>query len=258
MPDGLNRAWRVIATGWSFTAFGIGGLSLRMIAFPLLTLCVRDPQRRQRLARRLIQRSFAFFIRMAQALGVFSYEIEGEELLRRDGLLVLANHPTLLDVVFLIAHLPNAGCVVKSRLARNPFTRGPVQAAGYVCNDSGPGLVADCIAALRSGSTLVIFPEGTRTRRDEPLQLQRGAANIAVRGDIDVTPVVLHCDPYTLGKGEPWYSVPPRRFRYRIEVRDDIPARTFSGPGEGAALAARRLTDLLTEYFQREASRAEP
>ena len=78
-----------------------------------------------------------------------TYQIEGGERLQRDGLLVLANHPTLIDVVCLISLLPNADCVVKRAVARNPFMRGPVRAAGYISNDDGAGLVDDCVAAAR-------------------------------------------------------------------------------------------------------------
>jgi 1-acyl-sn-glycerol-3-phosphate acyltransferase len=255
MPDWLDRGWRVIGTGLSFLSFGIGGVFLRLAVFPLLGLFVRDPERRERLAREVIRRTFASFIWLMKSLGVLTYEIRGAERLNRRGLLVLANHPTLIDVVFLVSLIPNADCVVKSRLARNPFTRGPIKATGYICNDSGAGLVQDCIDSIRSGKNLVIFPEGTRTRRDVALPLQRGAANIAVRGVVDVTPVTIKCDPPTLGKGEKWYRVPSRRFHVSLDVGDDLPVAPFL-EGASEALAARRLTDHLTGYFRLERPRA--
>jgi 1-acyl-sn-glycerol-3-phosphate acyltransferase len=253
MLERLNRAWRVLGTGISFAAFGIGGLLLRITAFPLLQLLVRDPARRRRAARRWVQRSFAAHVGLMRRLGVMTYEIHGRERLDRDGLLVLANHPTLIDVVFLVSLLPNADCVVKSAVARNPFMRGPVEACGYIANDDGAGLVDDCVAAVRAGGCLVIFPEGTRTVPGQPLRLQRGAAYIAVRGRVDVTPVRITCDPPTLTKGEKWYRVPCRRFHVKIEVGEDLPVAPFlagdaAAPG-GENLAARRLTDRLAAYF---------
>lgn len=245
----LNHLWRIAATGVSFLAFGVGGLLLGLLVFPLINLAVRDPARRRRWARRLVQKSFASHIELMRVLGVLTYEIRGRERLQRDGLLVLANHPTLIDVVFLISLLPNADCVVKSALARNPFTRGPVRAAGYVFNDDGAGLVDDCIAAVRRGGTLVIFPEGTRTRRDAPMHLQRGAANIAVRGRLAITPVRLSCTPMTLGKGEKWYRVPACRFHVVVDVQPDLDIAPFMNGAQGEALAARQLTDYLTQYF---------
>lgn len=258
--DRLDHLWRVFGTGLSFLAFGVGGLVLRVLVFPPMQWFVRDPSRRRRLVRRVVQRSFAAHVELMRRLGLLTYEIRHRERLQRDGLLILANHPTLIDVVFLVSLLPNADCVVKSAVARNPFMRGPVRAAGYVSNDDGAGLVDDCIAAVKAGGNLVIFPEGTRTVRGQPPKLQRGAANIAVRGRLDITPVRLSCTPMTLGKGEKWYRVPTRRFHVVVDVQEDLPIARFlnaaeSGTG-GDAAAARRLTDYLTHYFSGEETRA--
>jgi 1-acyl-sn-glycerol-3-phosphate acyltransferase len=166
-------------------------------------------------------------------------------------LLILANHPTLIDTVFLMAFVKHADCIVKGRLWNNPFTRGPVQAAGYVNNDAGADLIRDCIASLRKGNNLIIFPEGTRTSQDGMIALKRGAAHIAVRAARNVTPVVIHCEPLTLGKGEKWWRVPPSAARFRIEVREDIEIGPFID-GVSEAIAARRLTDYLQSYFTEE------
>lgn len=253
MRERLNHAWRVVATGVSFAAFGIGGLLLSLFVFPLLRLLVRDRARCRRLSRRLVQLSFRFHVELMRVLGVLTYELQGVERLRKPGQLVLANHPTLIDVVFLVSLMPNADCIVRSGLARNPFTRGPILACGYICNDDGGALVDDCIAALREGSTLLIFPEGTRSRRDAPMRLQRGAAHIAVRGRVGVTPVRLRCAPLTLGKGDKWYRVPPQRFHYSVEVGENLDVMPYLEDGQGEAIAARRFTEYLTNYFSNEA-----
>ena len=251
-----DHAWRVVATGLSFAAFGIGGLVLRLAAFPVLQLCVRDPARRCQMARRWVQRSFAAHIGLMERLGVLTYRVQGGERLQRQGLLILSNHPTLIDVVFLVSMLPNADCVIKGALARNPFMRGPVRAAGYITNDGGPALVGECIAAIRGGGNLVIFPEGTRTSPGRPPCLQRGAANVAIRGRFDITPVRIRCEPATLEKGQKWYRVPSQRFHVSIEVGEDLPVAPYL---DGIALAAgsesravRRLTDDLARYFSGE------
>lgn len=249
----LDRSWRTLATALSFIAFGLGGLLCGLVVAPLLLLLVRDARLRRLLARRLVQRGFALQVAMMRALGVFTFEIIGGERLQRPGLLVLANHPTLIDVVLLVSLLPNADCVVKRAVARNPFMRGTVRAAGYIANDEGPALVDAGIAAVRAGGCLVIFPEGTRSAPGQPLRLRRGAANIAVRGRLDMTPVRLRCSPPTLEKGRKWYRVPPRRFHVSLEVGEDIPIGSFLDEDRvagGESLAARRVTDHLTRYFQ--------
>ncbi len=155
-------------------------------------------------------------------------------------------------MVCLISLLPNADCVVKRAVACNPFMRGPVRAAGYISNDDGAGLVDDCVAAVHAGGTLVIFPEGTRSVPGQPPRLQRGAANIAVRGRLDITPVRITCSPPTLTKGQKWYRVPSRRFHVRLQIGEDIPIAPFLAEDDsprGDALAARRVTEHLSRYF---------
>jgi 1-acyl-sn-glycerol-3-phosphate acyltransferase len=246
----VNRGWRILATGISFASFGLGGVVLWAIVLPWVRWRFRnDPERRRQCARRLVQRCFAIFIELMRSLGVLTYEFHGEAKLRRPGLLVLANHPTLIDVVFLISRLPNADCVVRAGLFSNPFTRGALRATDYLSNDGGPELVERCIRSVQAGSALVIFPEGTRTRPGKLPELQRGAANIAVRGRIDLTPVTIHCDPPTLGKGLPWYRVPTRRFHVTIRVHDDISITSLLAPGRGEAAQARDVTDWLRRFF---------
>lgn len=255
MVNLLDKFRRLLGTGFSFLVFGIGGLLLRLVYFPLLRLLVRDTSRQARYARLAIHYAFRWFVNLMRAVGVLEYRIEGIERLQRPGLLILANHPTLIDVVFLISLVPNANCVVKGSLARNPFTRGPVAATNYICNTAGGAeLVADCIASLEAGDNLIIFPEGTRTPVNGEMKLQRGAANIAVRGVRNITPVVIRCEPLSLTKGLPWWRIPPSRMQFSIEVRDDIPIAPFLEAAQHeSALAARHLTDYLHRYFSTEA-----
>ena len=253
MGSWIDRAWRVLATAVAFTIFGLGGVALRIIVFPLLQMLVRDQAKRVRYARLTIHHAFRAFIGLMRFLGILHYRIEGLEKLAGTGQLVLANHPTLIDVVFLISLLPNANCVVKSSLAGNPFTRGPVRSTNYICNDVGADLVQDCIASVKAGNNLVIFPEGTRTPVGGPMHLQRGAAHIAVRGVCDITPVTIRCVPLSLTKGSPWWRVPQRRMHFTITVHDEIPVAPFIAQAGGElAIAARRLTEHLQHYFSTE------
>src|SRR4030095_16111244 len=123
------------------------------------------------------------------------YEITEVEGLERHGLLILANHPTLIDIVFLMAFVKRADCIVKSKLWRNPFTHATVRAAAYVRNDDyGVRLIEDCVAAVRGGGNLIIFPEGTRTPANGSITLKRGAANIAGRAQGNITAGLVWCD----------------------------------------------------------------
>jgi 1-acyl-sn-glycerol-3-phosphate acyltransferase len=233
--------------------FGLGGLILGVFVFPLVRLLVSDGPRRHAISREILRHAFRFFIELMRTVGVLSYELVGFERLERRGLLILANHPSLIDTLFVLAFVRGCNCVVNAALSRNPFTLGAVRAAGYLTSDSGVAVIAECITALERGGNVLIFPEGTRTPLSAEIKLRRGASNIAIRGSRDITPVVVHCSPRTLTKGEKWWHVPSRKAEYVLEVRDDIPVSPFLAGSREPAIAVRQLTAYLQQYFTTEA-----
>jgi 1-acyl-sn-glycerol-3-phosphate acyltransferase len=248
----VNRAWRVLATGWSFLCFGVGGVVLGLLVFPCVNLFILKRDLRTEVARKIVRISFQIFIGLMRFLGVLRYEFKGLEKLGQGGMLVLANHPTLIDTVFLMAFVRNADCIVKSGLWNNPFTRGPVRAAAYINNEQGPEIVEACLQSLRLGNNLIIFPEGTRTPAQGEVLVKRGAANIAIRGVWDITPVVIQCHPITLSKGNQWWQVPDKIPHFSLVVQDKIKIDQFVTVDRSEVLAARDLSEYLQIYFNKE------
>lgn len=248
-PRGDAFIWRLAATALSFTAFGLGAALLTLTVFPALRLLPRD--RCRRWSRMVLQRAMRIFIALMSGLGVLTYRFLGAERLGHPGQLILANHPTLIDAVFLIAFTPQPVCVAKSAMFRNPLTRSLVAAAGYISNRETSDMVQGAAAALAAGQCLIMFPEGTRTRVGEDFSFQRGAANIGVRAAQRVTPVYIRCEPITLTKGEPWYRIPPRRPHFSLRVGEDISLKASraqpSLPRASRALNADLLANFRSE-----------
>ena len=245
MYNKVRYYWRVFGTGIGFLIIGLGGV----VVFPVLNLLIWPPAKRAIIARHLIKFSFRAVLILMRLVGVLRYEITGLKRLDRSGLLILANHPTLIDILFLIGFVKRAECIVKSGLWQNPFTHATVRAAGYICNDDAAVVLEQGIAALHSGSNLIIFPEGTRTPADGSIALRRGAANIAVRGRCNVTPVIIRCSPRMLTKKERWWQIPSQVVNFNIEVKEDILIQPIIAAAGNPAVAARRLTHYLEQYF---------
>ncbi len=251
MIDSLNYYWRLIATGFSFFAFGVGGIILRLLVFPVINAWpVKDNKKNQR-GQLSVHYSFYVFIGLMHRLGVMTYEIEGLEKLNRPGQLILANHPTLIDIVFLISRIPAANCIVKESLWQNPFIKGAVTNAGYISNGDSEKMISECVAYLKTGGTLVIFPESTRTVPYQPYKFQRGAAHIALQANVTVTPVIISCNPSTLTKQEKWYQIPDRRFHLSMRVGDDMVLDSFLKI-EPKTIAVRRFNQYLQGYFSQQ------
>ena len=243
--------WRLLATAISFALFGLVGLCLRVLVFPLLACWPGSAQAHRQRARRTVSWLFWLFIRFMRAAGVLTYEVNGAEKLGRPGQMIIANHPSLIDVVFLIGLVRNANCVVKQSLWQNPFTRGPVRSTEYISNDGSMDMLDAAAGALQAGQTLIIFPEGTRTTPGQAPAFHRGGAAIALRGAKIVTPVTIRVSPTTLTKAEPWYRIPPRRVHFSFHVGADIDPQAFAAQGP-APQASRKLNDYLHHYFIKE------
>lgn len=239
----LNRLWRIAMTGFCFALFGLGGLLLSVVWFNVLLVFVWDNSRRRRIARRSISASFRLFLTVTRVLGVLDYRMEGVDILRQErGCLVVANHPTLIDYVLLASVMPETDCLVKSALLTNPFLSGVVRAADYLVNSQADALLPASQQRLAQGDTILIFPEGTRTKPGETMTLQRGAANIAVRCHSDLRIVTIHCSERMLDKESKWYQVPPCKPLFTIEVRERVKINPFyDADSQEPALAARQL-----------------
>ncbi len=241
--------WRGVGTALSFGTFGLFGLLIGCTLFPLLQLAPIGDERRHALGRRLVQACFRTFVALMRGLRVLSYEFRGRERLGRPGQLILANHPSLIDVVFLVGFSPAACCVVKGAMWRNPFTAGVVRAAGYVRNAPTDEMIEGASAALAAGQSLVMFPEGTRSTPGAPLQFHRGAAAVALRAARFLTPVTIRVEPLTLTKQEPWYRIPPRRPHFALVVGEDLPLGDFQD-GRPPPQASRALNEALLAHYR--------
>lgn len=253
--NGLSYYWRVIATGFCFLSFSVGGFVLSVIVFPIIYCLPLQNSWKKSKSQCIIHHSFRLFVGLMQRLKVLKVSIDGrEQLTAQSGQLIIANHPSLIDVVVLISLLPQTNCIVKHGLWSNLFVKGAVKAAGYINNSTPMGLIEDCAAELMSGRTLIIFPEGTRTTPGETLKFQRGAAKIACYASTDITPVSIQATSGTLIKGSRWYQI-PKDGPVEISLKVGKPihvGRFYDKQKSSLPLAARRLNRYLQDYFQEE------
>ncbi len=240
---------RLPATGLCFLVFGVATLLIGLVVLPVVRLFSFDTGRGRLRARAIVAWGLRWFVAFARFTGVLRYSLHGFEKLGQPGQVIVANHPTLIDVVFLLGFVPNANCIVKTALFVHPVTRSAVKAAGYIPNAPADEMIHRAEQSLRDGQCLVVFPEGTRTVPGEAARLQRGAANVALRAASTLTPVFITCDPPTLSKNAPWYRIPACRARFTIRVGENIELAAFRAatlPG-GSRKLNSRVTELFTE-----------
>ena len=231
---------------------GLMSAGWNLLALPLYALLPRGIGRR--IGRATIAGSYAFFWRIARRSGMLRLEAEVLDALRDEaGLIVVANHPSMLDALMLVAHLPRSACIMKASLSRNPLLGPGARLARYIRNDSAYGMVRCAVRDLREGGQLVMFPEGTRTTEAPLNAFHASFTLIARKAQVPIQTVFIDTDSPYLGKGWPLWRLPPLPIRFvvrlgrrfpptpdHLALRDEIEAYFRAGVQRGCGPAASR------------------
>jgi len=245
----LDYASRVIGSGVCFGVFCLSCVVVSLTVFPLIHLTSPNRDVRRRRVRRCLLFFYRLLLGLGRVLGMISYEMHGFERLAAPGQLVVANHPSLIDMLLIGSSVPQMDCIVKDALLRQPFLRTVVRWADFIPNAAPQHLIENCVATLRAGNSLLVFPEGTRSVPGQALKMKRGAAHIALAARCDLLPVTIVCNPSSLTKTDVWYRVPRRRPHWCLSVGEPIRLASLVVPGESESRSARRITAHLVEYF---------
>jgi 1-acyl-sn-glycerol-3-phosphate acyltransferase len=158
--------------------------------------------------------------------------IEGAHHIRPDApKVIISNHQSWYDVWALAAFTPGRyRFVAKKELARIPLFGQAWQAAGHISVDR-----SDRQAAIRSleraatairadNSSVVIFPEGTRSSTGELLPFKKGAFMLAIQAGVDIVPTAVIGGRAILKKGG-WRV---RKGELIVRFGEPIPTTSYS------------------------------
>lgn len=110
---------------------------------------------------------------------------------------LMANHQSHVDIVALFEALPMVpGFLAKAELRRIPVFGRAMAAGGHVFVERGEharavAAIEEAAAAIRGGATIVIFPEGTRSRRREVMPFKKGGFHLAMLAAVPIVPIGL-------------------------------------------------------------------
>ena len=151
--------------------------------------------------------------------------VEGREKMRDDTTYVLvANHQSSADIFVLFALRKQFRWVAKRELFAVPFLGWMMAMAGYVPIKRGKArsrerMLGRCMAQLKLGNTVALFPEGTRSTTDDMRPFKLGAFVLACEAKVAVLPVLIE------------------------GTRDVLPREDFIFPGEGKVYVRVRVLD---------------
>ena len=153
--------WRVFRKLFVVAFFGIGTLLIVIVVFPIMRLVIRDNKKFRKGGHHFISGVLEFYIHLMSWIRICEFKISKEDLQTLRNLkstVIIANHPSLLDVIYILAFVRDTDCIVKAALQKS-WVAGIVKAL-YISNNVDFKIMEDeCVEALNAGGNLIIFPE---------------------------------------------------------------------------------------------------
>ena len=172
---------------------------------------------------RLFYKHGFHFAEAALRIGKITLEIEGAEHLQRGQTYVfVANHTSIFDIPAVwIAVAKTLGAesggrlrsIYKRSLELIPFLGWELKASPFIPIQrerarKSMRSIEEAIRAIQTGESVIIFPEGTRSRTGRLMDFRRGAFHLAARAKKPIVPVaiigahtILQADSVTMREG---------------------------------------------------------
>jgi 1-acyl-sn-glycerol-3-phosphate acyltransferase len=223
MENFLRPLQYFLRSGYEYIAMALGLSALVFVCLWGLpfALCFLILPKKWRipLGRRTIATSFTAYLWFLRVFCLVRLNCSDLDKLQLDrSLIMVANHPSLLDAVILLSRLPRATCVMKATLKGNPLFGPVARFSGYISNENPMKLIKQACDELADGAHLVIFPEGTRTLEFPVNPFGQTAALIAQRSSVPIQTLLIHFSTPYLGKNWPLFRKPTLPLRITVQL----------------------------------------
>ena len=230
----LTISW--LRSAWTLTLFAVFAIGALLIS-PLMLLL-----RRRERCQPIVRATWRLLLKIFTATRLIRLETSAEQKL--NGAVIVANHPSLIDVVIITAIVPRTLYVAKRALRKNLFLSAIVNATSLPDDAS---LAEAAAPLLERGWNVLIFPEGTRSPANGGMHpFHRGAAQLALRTGADIVPLRIDQSRRILGKRQCVWDVGDATVEYRFNFRPAIKVTRLENKIRSEAIAlTERLAGML-------------
>ena len=166
--------------------------------------------------------------------------IRGKEKIEKGPYIVMSNHQSLFDVWALIGMLPlQLRWVIKSEIKKMPIFGYALDRMGHIYVDrrrqknTGRG-VEEALQKIGQRVSVVIFPEGTRSKDGHLQEFRTGGSIMAIRSGVPILPVTVNGSRFVLPKDT--LALMPGKIE--VVVGDPIDPGTFGENSKNELTAA--------------------
>lgn len=159
----------------------------------------------------------------------------------------VANHQGAFDIFMIYGFLGvPIKWVMKAGLEKIPFVGAACRAAGFIFVDNSSSKAAarsvrEAERALKSGASIAIFPEGSRTKTGRLGRFKKGAYQMAADQHLPIIPITLN-GPFDV---LPIGSLNLHRRPMEMVIHEAIPAESMAPSHEGLQQMANRTREII-------------
>ena len=144
--------------------------------------------------------------------------------------IIIANHQSFIDILMMLSLNPNIIMMTNRWVWNSPVFGHIVRYAGFIYYQDGiENHIEQVKKMTENGYSVVIFPEGTRSKDLKIHRFRKGAFYIAEKLSLDILPVIMYGNGHLVSKQQPFY-VKHGIAGYRILPR--ISCNLTSGTGK--------------------------
>jgi 1-acyl-sn-glycerol-3-phosphate acyltransferase len=168
----------------------------------------------------------------------------------RQSYILTSNHQSVFDIFAFLGYLPiQFRWIAKAELFRLPFLGWAMTRTGYIPieRESPKKAYRSMLQAaekVKTGTSILIFPEGTRSPNGKLQPFKKGVFLIALKSQAPILPIAIRGTSRIMVKGD-WRAYPGD-----VEIIVDRPLETSGLASEKEDALSQRVRDILISHLQ--------
>jgi 1-acyl-sn-glycerol-3-phosphate acyltransferase len=167
---------------------------------------------------------------LTRMIPIWKIDIEGtEKFVSGTTYIFISNHQSILDILFLNTLRYKYKWISKIENVKVPVLGWYVKMAGYITvnrgdEESKAEMLERAYRCLKSGMSIMIFPEGTRSHDKEIGFFKRGAFQLAMQAEVPILPIIIDGTGNILPKHGLLFN---SGLRIKIKILDPVLPESF-------------------------------
>jgi len=174
---------------FSFCYFLCFALDMTIRGFCLIT-CGGATDEHKKRYHQILQRKSRYVINHVPGT-TFSYKNKWNETFRKPSM-IISNHQSHLDLMAIMMLTPNLIILTKNWVWKNPFYGLVIRYADFFPISETEEMASNLAKMVKKGYSIMIFPEGTRSKDNHIQRFHRGAFFLAEKLQLDIVPVFIN------------------------------------------------------------------